>query len=590
MKKLSISKEISFPPDVVTQTLATIGRKGAGKTYLATMIAEQILDIGAQVVAIDPVGNWWGLRVGSDGRSKGKQIFVMGGEHGDVPIVPEAGAKVAKVIVEKGISVILDISGFRLGERKRFCADFGEELLHLKKKQRTPVHIFIEEAQLIIPQRVGPEEARMVGAFEQIVRLGRNYGIGCTLVTQRPQSVNKEVLSQVECLCVLQVTGLHERKALEDWVQEAGADRSLIGELPGLEQGEGYVWSPSWLRIYQRVHFAKKQTFDASATPKVGQATRAASLSAVDVKALKEDMAEVVSQAQKDDPIALRKEIAELRKHKCPVVQQNPVKIKSITIPVVGKKTLIGLQTTQQRFTKAIKDLKEYVLIAEGQFNKFSKELEKVTSMPPSQAKLVDGTHDHGDIDMSKHYPERFKLPVSAHINAKAEEITSVSGEPTNISSSQQRILDALAWMELLGRSPSDKTQIAILSEQRPTSGGYFNSLGGLRTAGMITYPTPGMVALTDNGRSLAKPSDIPRTSEQLQEMLFRKLSKAQIAILKILIEIYPEQISKDELAERAGLKSTSGGYFNNLGRLRSLKLIDYPTPGFAQALPVLFL
>jgi hypothetical protein len=100
----------------------------------------------------------------------------------------------------------------------------------------------------------------MLGAFESIVRLGRNYGIGASLITQRPQSVNKEVLSQVECLCVLQVNGTHERKALEEWVQEAGADRKLVGELPGLERGEGYVWSPSWLRIFQRVHFAKKTT------------------------------------------------------------------------------------------------------------------------------------------------------------------------------------------------------------------------------------------------------------------------------------------------------------------------------------------
>lgn len=58
---LKISKEIAFPIDAVTQTLAAIGRKGAGKTYLATMIAEQMLDADAQVVVIDPVGGLVGL-------------------------------------------------------------------------------------------------------------------------------------------------------------------------------------------------------------------------------------------------------------------------------------------------------------------------------------------------------------------------------------------------------------------------------------------------------------------------------------------------------------------------------------------------
>lgn len=309
MKDLKISSEVSFPIDVVTQTLAAIGRKGSGKTYLATMIAEQMLDAKAQVVVMDPVGNWWGLRVAEDGKHVGKEIFVIGGEHGDVPLIPEAGKQIAHLIVDKGISAVIDVSGFRVGELKRFAADFAEEYFQLKKTKRTPGHMFIEEAQIFIPQRVGPDEARMVGAFERIVRLGRNYGIGCTLITQRPQSVNKEVLSQVECLCVLQVTGLHERKALEGWVQEAGADRKLIGELPSLERGEGYVWSPSWLKVYKRVHFAKKKTFDASATPEVGKATQAASLSAVDVEELKKNMQEVIAKAEEEDPKALHRKI-----------------------------------------------------------------------------------------------------------------------------------------------------------------------------------------------------------------------------------------------------------------------------------------
>lgn len=216
-KLLKISKEISLPSNAVTQTLAVIGRKGSGKTYLSQMIAEQMLDIKAQTVVLDPVGVWWGLRINADGKTKGKQIFVIGGDHGDVPLVPEAGKRIAQLVVEKGISAVIDVSGFGVAEHKRFCADFGEEFFQLKKKKRSAAMLMLEEAQLVVPQNIRLEEARMYSAFERIVRLGRNYGIGVTLITQRPQSVNKEVLSQVECLCVLQITGPHERKALEYW-------------------------------------------------------------------------------------------------------------------------------------------------------------------------------------------------------------------------------------------------------------------------------------------------------------------------------------------------------------------------------------
>lgn len=39
MKALKITKEIPLPIKAVTETFAAIGRRGAGKSYLATMIA-----------------------------------------------------------------------------------------------------------------------------------------------------------------------------------------------------------------------------------------------------------------------------------------------------------------------------------------------------------------------------------------------------------------------------------------------------------------------------------------------------------------------------------------------------------------------
>ena len=124
---IQFADHVTLPSDAVTQTFACIGRKGAGKTYLATMLAEQMLNIQAQIVVLDPVGNWWGLRVAADGKSKGKDIFIAGGERGDVPVLPESGARFAKLVVEKSVSMVLDVSSFRQGERKRFAADFAEE-------------------------------------------------------------------------------------------------------------------------------------------------------------------------------------------------------------------------------------------------------------------------------------------------------------------------------------------------------------------------------------------------------------------------------------------------------------------------------
>lgn len=531
MKALKISKEISLPIDAVTQTLAAIGRKGAGKTYLATMIAEQMLDAGSQVVVIDPVGNWYGLRIGADGKSKGKEIFVIGGDHGDVPLVPEAGARIAKLIVEKNISAILDVSSFRLGERKRFCTDFGEELLHLKKSRKTPMHIFIEEAQLIIPQRVGPEEARMVGAFEQIVRLGRNYGIGCTLITQRPQSVNKEVLSQVECLCVLQVTGPHERKALEEWVQEAGADRKLVGELPGLERGEGFVWSPSWLRIFERVHFSKKETFDASATPEVGKAAKAASLSSVDVNALREDMADVVAQAEKDDPVALRRRIHELEKITKKPTTEIQVKevIKTVEVPFMKEKDIARLEE------------------AVGNMVEITVQLNKVMNTAREGRKPYPNITRPAPVGIEKVVQKEIKsVPIAA---------TALGYEDRPLSKGARIVLTYLSSVYPHWKS---KTQMWVAAGYAP-GGGFNNIVYELTGAGLVEKDGSGKYASCERHT----PDQIDSSFEPSLSKWDSKLSLGARKVFRVLLGDSETPFSKEELAQQTGY--AMGGGFNNL-------------------------
>jgi hypothetical protein len=164
MKPLQLSKELSLPIDAVTQTFAFLGRRGSGKTYGAGKLAELMLDAGAQIVVLDPIGVWYGLRLSADGKHKGFSVPVFGGEQGDVPLEPQAGALIAKLLVEERFSAVLDVSTFRKEQRKQFVTDFAEELMHRKKTNRSAIHVFFEESQLFVPQMVGAKDARMVGS------------------------------------------------------------------------------------------------------------------------------------------------------------------------------------------------------------------------------------------------------------------------------------------------------------------------------------------------------------------------------------------------------------------------------------------
>ena len=83
---LKIARGFTLPHDAVTQAIAAIGRRGSGKTNLAGILVERLLDAREQVIVLDPVGAWWSLRLEADGKTAAYDVPVFGGMRVDVPI------------------------------------------------------------------------------------------------------------------------------------------------------------------------------------------------------------------------------------------------------------------------------------------------------------------------------------------------------------------------------------------------------------------------------------------------------------------------------------------------------------------------
>ncbi len=92
MAELRIASNLSLGLDAVTKTFAILAQRRKGKTYTASVIAEEFVKAGQPWVALDPTGAWWGLRAGADGSTKvGLPVYVFGGQHGDLPLERTAG-------------------------------------------------------------------------------------------------------------------------------------------------------------------------------------------------------------------------------------------------------------------------------------------------------------------------------------------------------------------------------------------------------------------------------------------------------------------------------------------------------------------
>ena len=100
--RLAVGKDgFSLPLDLVTSTQAILARKRSGKSYTASVEAEELLAHKQQIAAIDPTGAWWGLRSSADGEGPGYPVMVFGGDHADAPLEPHAGRMLGVAIWEE---------------------------------------------------------------------------------------------------------------------------------------------------------------------------------------------------------------------------------------------------------------------------------------------------------------------------------------------------------------------------------------------------------------------------------------------------------------------------------------------------------
>lgn len=564
-KTLDLFTDLQLPLNAVTQKLAFLGISGSGKTYGAGKFVEELLEAGAQVVVLDTIGNWYGLRLAADGKKPGYSIPILGGEKGDVPIDSYHGKLTAETVTGTKASIIVDISDFTGGELRRWVTDFATELLRLKKRSPSPVMLIWEECQDIVPQRVMGETAKMVGAVEKLIKKGRNYGIGTVLISQRAAAVNKDVLNQVETLMCFRQNAKHDRKAIEDWIVSKEIDvGSLVEELPSLPTGTCFCWSPQWLNTLTIARVKKKWTFDASATPEFGEEVRTGTLAPVDLEKFKKSMGHAVEQAKANNPEILRKRISELEKENKDLRSTN---------------NDLGKRAAQHDNTKP----RTISVIKDGQITKLTNAASKMTEMGNrlldyakvlvDEVRKVTAQQAVKQVEPKTFFlNEQHELP-RAHrkqVTAEAHKLDS-SGE---LSKCAREILRALA-----SRYPDvlNKTQISTLSGYSQNSSGFANALSELNTAEMIVKSSSG-IGLASTGADYVKRTfgdvSAPADGDELLDLWASKLPGKETDILRILRAVGEKGIEREHLAEAANLSPSSSGYANYLSHLNTNGLI----------------
>lgn len=534
--KLQLAEDLAVPISAATEKFAFLGRTGGGKTYAAMKLGELMLEAGVQIVALDPVGVWYGLRIGSKWT-----VYIFGGLHGDFPLNPHSGALLADLIVDRGICAVLDVSQFIRSEQIRFANDFIVRFYDRKKAAPSAVHLFIEECQEFIPQNVMGEEAKMLHNFERAWKIGRNFGIGGSLISQRPQEINKKALNQAGTLLTFQMTGPQERKAIEAWVADKGIDEDIGALLPKLHVGQPHVWSPAFLEVSKTVRILPKQSADVSITPKVGASAKAQPLTSIDVKQIEAAMVETVEKAKAEDPKELRRQIrelqAELKKGQSPAKEVERVEVSVLTD--ADRELLASIEHTMDVFETYARDVKDLLRSA----------LDKTRHAPP----LPKTGH---------------KITEKRQVTPQVQPVAPVNGRraaaATDLGKCERAIL------QVLSQHPEgcDSGKLTLLTGYR-YSGGFKNSLSSLRQAGMIDGGNTEIMTITEAGLAQGPFEAMPDGQERIGYWLnHRSFGQCERRILSELIE-HRRGLTAEQLCNLTGYQY-SGGFKNALSNLRT--------------------
>lgn len=240
-----------------------VGSSGSGKSGVIRVVLEELQRKKIPCVVFDSDGEYCSLL------SMFPNIILMGGNNPDgsrrkPELDVEGAGRLAREALFKHKSFIFDLSADDDEIQVAFSAAFISALDGLARSQPLEncpdfLAVFIEEAQNLYPQSsddspngaVKKDLVSLRRSITWLAKRGRKRHISLWLITQRPQAINKNALTQVSSIFALRLTHNLDYKAVG---KQLGINEARCKELfPRLRNGQVFynVWDMGIRRILQ---------------------------------------------------------------------------------------------------------------------------------------------------------------------------------------------------------------------------------------------------------------------------------------------------------------------------------------------------
>ena len=535
--KITLGKNVQMDLDKAIESKILIqANSGGGKSYTIRRFIEQAFG-KKQIIVLDIEGEFANMRSQFD--------FVYAGPGGDAPVESRSAALLARRLLELKASAIIDLYELPPQERKHFVKLFLESMVNAPKELWHDCFVILDEAHVFAPEK---DQAESLGAVSDMASRGRKRGYCLVVATQRPAKLNKDVAAE----CNNKLIG----RASLDIDQERSAkelgfrSKEDILSLRDLEPGEFYAFGPAIGREVVKTTIGEVEV----KPPKRGVARGHVPAPSAKVKAILKGLADLPKEAQKEAQTVaeLKAEIVTLKRHKCPVVAENPAMGVSQWREYGKERGYWDYFEGQMResFGKQIKPIRETIdkiyNLAKDAMENTAHPLFVVPSAPIAAKKgTYEEAAESGRVMMKS-------IPVAAPG-------TVLVRDEAKFGKGEKIVLGAIASYE----DGMTREHITVqTSYKRSTRDAYIQRLIQNGYAELkddkIRVTFAGAEALGSDYKPLP-------TGQELVDHHLRTLPQGESAILKLLVE-ERRAMSRDELTERTNYqRSTRDAYIQRL-------------------------
>lgn len=582
---------IDLPKLIVTRLLIQ-ANSGGGKSYLIRRLIEQAFG-KIQIIVIDPEGDFATLREKFD--------FVLAGQGGETAADPKTAAALAIRLLELRASCVCDLYEMDKSVRKEFVKVFLKALVNAPKKLWHPVLVIVDEAHDFCPEK-GTGEAVSSEEMIGLATKGRKRKFCAIFATQRPTKLRKDAAAEMLNVCVGQhFIEIDQDSACKTLGVSGRSQEEMRHTLKVMEPGTFFAFGRAISLERVQVKVGKCITTHAEAED--GKHI-APPKTPANIKALLPQLSDIPAEVEKKlaTEKELRDEIATLKKlwrgavaAQSSTAKVDPAEVRGLRsalrdlIKFIIKVTAVGIEgASEESITKAITGAVESGLGAirkqiSAHGDKLKRLYEEAEKLRASTDQLLNGENE---VAVAVERSERTTFSEPKRIARKTQPVE----VNADISGPEQRILNAIAWLNSIGVEDPEQTAVAFLARYTTGGGAFNNPRGRLNQRGYVEYVPGDKIRLTDEGRRFAVAPDTPLDAKELQSFVMERLPGPEQRILRVLLDHYPNAITNEDCASSCNPPYAIGGAYNNpRGRLRSLGLIEY-VGGKLRAKPLLFL